>query len=178
MAQNANTVLSLLKLRRNEMFLTFSRIAAVLLSERSNLDGSCSAIRWVGRSKIGEILGCGVLMIYRNWHLICCFGSRYLFFQSQTPPLWLIVKWLSIISQYRLLYTKIWHPSFMPAQVQLVLAKCVAFGRQVLETKEFFSNLYRGFNIHLSKCPELWEGEVFFLFLLIFSVLNSKKGTR
>lgn len=45
MTQHANTVLFLLKLRRYEMFLTFSRIAMVRLSERSNLDASCSAIR-------------------------------------------------------------------------------------------------------------------------------------
>lgn len=45
MTQHANTVLFLLKLRSYEVFLAFSRIAAVKLSERSNLDGSCSTIR-------------------------------------------------------------------------------------------------------------------------------------
>lgn len=45
MIQNANIVLSLLKWIRNEIFLTFSGIAAVLLSERFNLDGSCSDIK-------------------------------------------------------------------------------------------------------------------------------------
>jgi len=45
MTHHANTVLFLLKLRSYEIFLTLSRIAAVMLSERSNLGGSCSAIK-------------------------------------------------------------------------------------------------------------------------------------